>query len=68
MNDVADDANERAEQFLQVALKNRTHRSLSPTGFCFYCNELIGQRLFCDAECRDGYDEERRLRAIGGRT
>lgn len=68
MSDTIDDGNERAEFLLSVALANRKQRALIPTGFCFYCNEAVGARLFCDASCRDDYQEEQRLKQIGGRT
>ncbi len=68
MSDIADDGNECAELLLNVALANRVHRALIPTGFCFFCNEPSGSRLFCDAGCRDDYQEEQRLKRIAGRA
>ena len=66
MSDIIDDANERAAQFLAGAIASRPIVTLMPTGVCYYCTEGCGPRLFCDAECRDAYDEEKRLRRIAG--
>lgn len=43
------------------------HAVLECTGFCRYCYESTGGGLrFCDAECRDAWDHERKLRLMQG--
>lgn len=67
MSDIIDDANERAEQFLKAALSKRRAGWLKITGHCHYCSEgTPAGRLFCDTECRDAYDDEKRLNEIAG--
>lgn len=66
MSDVIDDANERAEHFLRASLAKRRASWLKITGNCHYCSEACGTRLFCGPDCRDGYDEEQRIRAAQG--
>lgn len=57
MSDIADDANDTAEVFLQSALlKQQRNAKATPAGigFCLYCSEEVeGDRRWCDAECRD---------------
>lgn len=39
-----------------------------PDGHCHYCGEgVLPDTPFCDAECRDAWQHEQRLRAINGR-
>ncbi len=37
------------------------HARLRPVGRCHYCDEAT-TRLFCNPECRDGYDAEQRAK------
>ena len=41
---------------------------LPAIGQCYNCGEATeGNTRFCDAECRDRYEFEKRMRAINGR-
>lgn len=37
------------------AISDKTS-SLPVTGFCHYCDELIREGVFCDADCREDYE------------
>ena len=47
-----------------IAAVRRRSKELAPIGFCYYCSEQVpaGSR-FCDADCRDEYETEQRLKA-----
>lgn len=49
------------------AFRSKVHQSLTPVGSCYYCEEdLPPGRIFCDAQCRDDYEREQRLRRMHG--
>lgn len=67
MADEADLAADHIEKTLQAALSQK-RTTLKPTGWCFYCNEQIKPNtLFCEAACRDDFEEEQRLKRLAGR-
>lgn len=68
MSDEIDRANDLAQTHLELAIAAaRSGPELAATGACLYCDEpLEGGRRFCDAEHRDAYDQERRMRARQG--
>lgn len=57
---------EQKERDDAIAATLANKPNLPPTGYCYYCSEPVraGHR-FCDALCRDDYDEEQRLRKLG---
>ena len=60
--DLQDQADCEFERRYQAA-----HNSLVATGFCRYCGDITGGgRRFCDADCRDAWDHERKLRQMQG--
>lgn len=68
--DDADRAGRQIENAVDDALAE-ARRGLragpEPRGACLYCDEPLGPgRLFCDADCRDGYEHETRLRRMQG--
>ena len=65
--DVADIASENDEfNLLEAKVSSRKPNTPTPTGRCHYCDEIVAEHQpFCDAECRDEYDRELRLRARG---
>lgn len=69
MSDIADIANDAAEQALASHLANaRGATSALPyTGNCHYCGDITGGGArFCDADCRDDYQRERaQLKRLG---
>lgn len=56
------DAEYTADCVAQVSYKAAQHR-LGYTGHCHFCGDITGGgRRFCDADCRDDYERERRLK------
>jgi len=43
---------------------NKKPNGPTPTGYCHYCDEVLkhADQRFCNADCRDGWDKEQRLR------
>lgn len=72
MSDVIDDANERADLFLNVAKGQRRREGPAPNGRCHYCSESVAKgNRFCDTECRDEWEREQQIRTgqfAGGRV
>ncbi len=69
MSDVLDIASDN-EEFHRSCLINeiRQKNKQTPfTGSCLYCLEVIKQGRFCDAECREGYEIEQRIKKISGK-
>ena len=62
MADIADDANELHEFFLQKKLSKITLTRPAYTGVCMFCGEECGERRFCDSYCREDYEKSRRKR------
>lgn len=58
-SDLIDQANDTAELFLQNSMQNRKPTGPAANGVCLYCEEPLqeGQR-WCNAECRNSYEEE----------
>lgn len=69
--DDADRAEARIEETLSDALEEvhrAMHRAMPAVGACHYCGEPLGAGgRFCDADCRDAYEHEQRMRLIAGR-
>ncbi|WP_312631545.1 hypothetical protein [Pantoea piersonii] len=55
--DILDEAAERAQQLIEVALANRPRPAVEFTGKCHYCEETISKGHYCSAEYRQ--DDER---------
>lgn len=71
MADEIDRAQAHEALFQAAALAEQQQRAdharLPAMGYCHYCGEpLAGALRFCDAECRDGYDYEARIRRMEG--
>lgn len=68
--DDADRAEEKIEQAMEDALmkvRMSQTRGIRAVGVCLYCGEeLPAPMRFCDADCRDAYDHELRLRHMTG--
>ena len=61
MTDEIDRAADEAERYLSEALRQRKPEAPGPTGRCLFCDEIVGDtQRFCDAECRDMWDRERK--------
>jgi hypothetical protein len=72
MDDI-DRAQARDAQAAEAALAEVRYQAsrtgLAYTGHCHYCGAITGGgRRFCDADCRDDYDQEKKMQAIKGRS
>ena len=67
MPDQLDRAEEEIEADLAESLRHRRKPAPEACGACFYCTEPLppGQR-FCDASCRDLWQDEENHRAMNG--
>ncbi len=75
MADEADLAYEVQERALNAALAARKTDSLTAIGRCHYCETEFdpdvpetARKLFCDADCAQDYEAERRQRQRNGRA
>ncbi|WP_428945256.1 hypothetical protein ACQK5W_04030 [Pantoea sp. FN060301] len=59
--DILDEAAEREQQLIEIALANRQAPQMVYTGECHYCYEPIDSGHFCSPECRE--DAEKLERA-----
>lgn len=59
--DPIDEAAEREQQMIAVALANRKRPEMKFTGKCYWCDESIDKGHYCNGECRE--DHERYMRA-----
>lgn len=50
-------------------IRNKANQSsLLFCGFCYYCDEVLrSPHIFCNAECRDDFEREQRLRTMAGK-
>lgn len=71
MPDDIDRAQARDQQYQADCEHERkyqaAHSGLEYTGFCRYCGDPTGGgRRFCDADCRDAWDHEQKLKRMAG--
>lgn len=60
--DPIDEAAEREQQLIEIALANRAHPTMQFTGACYYCEEAVTAGCFCSAECREDYERVERAK------
>lgn len=60
--DQADEAAEREQQMIEIALANRPHPTMKFTGACYYCEEAVTAGCFCDEDCRSDYERIERAK------
>lgn len=62
MADIIDDANNTADFYLGIALREQLRSvKITPafTGFCLCCGETLSdERRWCDIACRDEYEQD----------
>lgn len=68
MADEADIAGDIERERLDVLILNRNHHSLPEVGHCYNCGDVVPRGLFCDADCRDDYDQRERFSAMKPRS
>jgi hypothetical protein len=66
MADIIDEANDKAERDLELALRQRKP-TLPFKGSCWNCDLPLMQGLFCDTDCRADWDRRQFQRQQGGR-
>jgi hypothetical protein len=68
LTDKASDYEEQArDAAISVARVAAQRARLPSVGQCHHCGAEVGpQARFCDAECRDGYEFEQRMRKLTG--
>lgn len=54
--DPIDEAAQREQQLIDVALANRPRPAVEFTGKCHYCEETISKGHYCDAGCREDHE------------
>lgn len=72
MADTVDTANDQLDTLLSKQIAHRSalasRRELIPVGQCYYCQcQVPSGSLFCDAICRDDYEDEMAAKARNGR-
>lgn len=69
--DAIDLAADAAEQFNENSIqsvRDRAHVKLLHSGACRYCESVVAAPLiFCDVECRDDWEREKRITELRGR-
>lgn len=60
--DIADQAQVYHEDSVERSLKNRQQTVAPFSGFCLSCGEPVHERRFCDAECRQDYEDDQKRR------
>lgn len=60
--DPADEAAEREQQMIEIALANRARPTMQFTGACHYCEEKVSVGCFCSAECCEDYQRIERAK------
>lgn len=70
MSDIFDQASEREDRDRQAAIdrQRRASERLPYVGCCYYCGSITPTGVrFCDADCRDDYQEQQRRMKMAGR-
>lgn len=63
MADIIDHANDWVEHCAEIAQKDIRSRmpEAKHTGHCLFCEEVVDTpKRWCDGDCRDGWERERR--------
>lgn len=54
--DILDEAAEREQQMIEIALANRIKPNMTFTGKCFWCEETIDKGQYCNSDCRHDHE------------
>lgn len=60
--DPIDEAAEREQQMIEIALANRKRPEMQFTGDCYNCEESVDKGFFCCPECRTDYERIERAK------
>lgn len=58
--DMADIAQDFTEAALESSLQKRKTLTVPFSGFCLACGESVGERRYCDSDCRETHEQEMR--------
>jgi hypothetical protein len=68
--DDADVASNKSQQRNDDLINNIRIKAASNLKFakvCYYCDtDLVSPKIFCDADCRNDYDREKKMAAMKG--
>lgn len=70
MVDILDVASEYEEKQREMALARALANAtkLTITGRCYNCEEEVGQKLFCDVDCREDFEFRDRMQKVNLRV
>lgn len=60
--DPADEAAEREQQMIEIALANRPYTTMQFTSACYNCEESVYKGFFCCPECCEDYERIERAK------
>lgn len=60
--DPIDEAAEREQQMIEIALANRKRPEMKFTGACYNCEESVDKGFFCCPECCEDYQRIERAK------
>lgn len=60
--DPIDEAAEREQQMIEIALANRPKPTMTFTGICHNCEESVDKGFFCCPECQTDYERIERAK------
>lgn len=68
--DIASDKSQALNDELIANVRRQAIAARLPhNGKCYYCAEdVVAPKAFCDTDCRDDYDREKRLLSLRGRS
>lgn len=63
--DIASNLEALHRELLIEEIRNR--KPIKFSGYCFYCNEKLVEKKFCDAWCREEYESLQKIKLIQGK-
>jgi len=68
LSDIFDDASETEQLHRELAIRvAREYKRVPHSGHCLSCNEIVARGRFCNAECREDWELEQKIKRITGR-
>jgi len=60
--DILDEAAEREQQMIEIALANRKRPEMQFTGACYNCEDSVDKGFFCSPECCEDFQRIERAK------
>lgn len=60
--DAADLAQKEIDLRLAQNISKVKSDVIPTTGHCHFCNEVVSDSPFCDSDCRDDFEQERKMK------